>query len=342
MLATMNTRLKTNGRRNPRRPGLTIGLLLTPDFTLLPFAGFIDALRLAADDADRSRPIHCSWDVMSVDDRAVRSSCGVSVATTSTLKDPREFDYLVVVSGLLRSTPPSGGPTEDYLRRAASLGVPLIGICTGSFVLARAGLMSGHRTCVSWFHHADFIAEFPHLEVVSDRLYLDDGLRITCAGGTSAVHLATALIDRHCGTARARKALRIMIEDQPRPPAAPQPQPGAARFRSTSHPVVRRALLMLERHLSEPLAITALAADLHTSPRNLERLFATHLGMTPAETLMTLRTEEARRMVVESSLPLAHVAELCGFHDASHFSRRFRHAFSETPLQTRKRSLQMR
>lgn len=327
-----------NARRAARRPPLTVGFLLTPGFTLLPFAGFVDALRLAADTGDRSRPIHCAWQVLAPDRRPIRSSSGMSVEPTADLGDPREFDYVVVVGGVLRALANAPAYIEEYLRRAAALRVPLIGVCTGSFVLARAGLIAGRPCCVSWFHHEEFVAEFPDSGVVSDRLFLLDGDRITCAGGSSAIHLASHLIDLHCGAGRALKGLRIMIEDQLRPAGTPQPQPATDRLRLTSNATVRRALLILEREMPRPPSIAELASRVHASVRNVERLFRIHLGMTPAALLMSLRMEEARRLVTDTALPLARVGELCGFRDAAHFSRRFRQAFDESPMQARRRT----
>jgi transcriptional regulator GlxA family with amidase domain len=323
--------------RRAARPPLSAGILLTPGFTLLAFSGFVDALRLAADEGDGSRPLHCSWEVLSRDRRPIRSSSGVAVDPTSELRDPRDFDYVVVVGGLLRDRPKMPAYIEEYLRRAAAFRIPLIGICTGSFVLARAGLMTARRCCVSWFHHRDFAQEFPGIPVVSDRLYLLDRDRITCAGGTGAIHLASHLIDRHCGNGRARKGLRIMIEDHQRHAATPQPQPAADRLPATSHPTVRRAMLVLERSITQPPSIAELAARAHTSVRNLERLFATELGMSPRTLLMSLQIDAARRLVTESALPLRQIAELCGFRYAAHFSRRFREAFAETPRDARRR-----
>ena len=86
---------------------LTVGVILVPSFTLLAFAGFMDTLRLAADEGDRSRQLRCRWYVMTSTGRAVRSSCGALVSPTSELVDPRLLDYVVVVGGLLHD-----GPTE--------------------------------------------------------------------------------------------------------------------------------------------------------------------------------------------------------------------------------------
>ena len=91
--------------RNPHsaipQPKLRVGFLLIPRFTLLAFAGFIDSLRLAADDGDRSRPLLCTWEILGDTSTPVVSSSGVSVRPTGPLEGPCEFDFIVVVGGLL-------------------------------------------------------------------------------------------------------------------------------------------------------------------------------------------------------------------------------------------------
>ena len=175
---------------------LRFGFVLAPKFTLVAFAAFVDTLRLAADDGDRSRPIECSWTVVSHDMQAVESSCGVMVHPTGGLIDPGELDYLVVVGGLLDALH-LPAPLQHYLAHCDTFGVPLVGVCTGSFVLAQLGLLQGYRACVSWFHVAEFQRRHPHIAASADTLYLVDRKRLTCAGGTSVVHLAAHLLGEH-------------------------------------------------------------------------------------------------------------------------------------------------
>ena len=319
-----------------RRTALSIGFVLQPDFTLLAFAGFIDALRLAADERDGSRPIRCSWAVLSDGDAPIRASCGVCVNPTGVLGDPKQFDYLVVVGGLLAGGPRLPARVVDYLRAADREGVPLIGICTGSFVLARAGLMRGYRACVSWFHHEEFRREFPDHPAVSSQLFIIDRNRITCAGGTSVVHLAAHLIERHCSRNDAAKALRIMIEKAPLSPRTPQPQPSLAHATENNH--VRGAMLMMERNFAAPPAIESIARRMHVSRRQLERLFRLELGMTPSQFASRLRLQTARDLLISTSAAIAAIAAECGFADCSHFSRTFRACFGESPSATRARA----
>jgi transcriptional regulator GlxA family with amidase domain len=311
-------------------PELRVAVLPIADFTMLAFAGFIDTLRLAADEGDRSRPLRCSWTVMSENRQSVRASNGLLVQAVEGLIDPQFFDYVVVVGGTLH-----GGAREtpvllDYLRRAAAAGIPLVGLCTGAFSLARAGLMADHTACIHWFHHNDYAAEFPGHGVISDRLFLDQGDRITCAGGVSVIHLAGHLVDRHCGPGSAAKGLRIMVEESVRSGETPQPTPALA-LRSRADSRVRRALLFMERRMGEPLKLADLANCSQSTPRHLTRLFKSELGLTPAAALNALRLARAEDLVKHGRLPLADVAAECGFCDSAHLIRNFQRAFGETP-----------
>lgn len=309
---------------------LRVGIAPLADFTLLAFAGFIDTLRLAADDGDRSRPLRCRWEVVG-EGASIRASCGVAVQPTAGYGDPARFDYVAVVGGTLH-----GGAREtprllDWLRAADAARVPLIGLCTGSFTLARAGLMMGRRACLSWFHHDDYRAEFPDLAATSDRLLLDDGDRITSAGGVSAVRVASRLVERHLGADASAKGLRIMMEEVGEGDAQPPPRVFAPAFAPATDPRVRRALLLMERRLGEPLAMAAVAVAAGTTPRSLTRLFRRELGCAPAAALMRLRLERARVLAADTPMTLAAIAADCGFADAAHLARRARQAFG-SPL----------
>jgi len=156
---------------------------------------------------------------------SVPASCGVLLEPTSALLSPQLLDYLVVIGGILHAGPQIDEATARYLREVSATQVPLIGICTGSFILCRAGLMKGRRSCVSWYHYQDFIEAFPNQEVIADRLFLADGPRITCAGGAGAAALATYLIEQHLGRAVAQKASQVLLFDRPRSGSDSQPHP---------------------------------------------------------------------------------------------------------------------
>src|SRR6202158_5959341 len=119
------------------RPPLRVGVVLAHHFTLSAFGVFIDHLRLAADEGDRSRPLHVQWSIMASRPDSVAASCGVTLGPTSGLLAPDGLDYVVVVGGILHAGPQIDEVTARYLREVGATPLPMIGICTGSFILCR-------------------------------------------------------------------------------------------------------------------------------------------------------------------------------------------------------------
>jgi transcriptional regulator GlxA family with amidase domain len=190
----------------------------------------------------------------------IASSSGIVVQPEERLGDPTRFDYLVVVGGLVDEIEHLHPDTVDYLERAAAAGVPLVGVCTGTFALHRAGLMQGYRACVSWFYHEDFLERFDGLKPVSDQIFVADRDRLTCSGGVSEAHLAAFIVERHLGRARAAKSLHIMIIDEAA--AAEEPQPGMPLALATDGALVRRALLIMQQSIDAPLLIVRVVTQL--------------------------------------------------------------------------------
>jgi len=325
-------------RVRPAGVRLSVGFILAKRFTLCAFANFVDVLRLAADEGDRSRPIMCDWAVLSDTMNAVPSSSGITVQPNERLGDPGRFDYIVVVGGVMEDDLSGLGQAYiEYLRKAASQGIPLVGVCTGGFLLHRAGLMDGHRCCVSWFHHADFLEQFDGLNPVSDQIFIDDGDRLTCSGGASSAHLAAYLVDKHVGRPQAIKSLHIMIIDDALRPE--KPQPGVPMDISTNDPMVLRALLLMQQHIDNPLSVTELARRMGNSKRQLERHFRAALGASPQAAFLQIRLALARHLIETTDKSVATVAVECGFCDSSHLSRVFRQRFDCTPYQVRRARL---
>lgn len=308
---------------------LNVGFILTRRFTLCALGNFVDVLRLAADEGDRSRPILCGWKVISATTEPVSSSSGISVQPDERLGAPERFDYIVVVGGLVDEIESLHPDAVRFLERAAAAGVPLVGVCTGTFVLHRAGLMRGYRACVSWFHHEDFLERFDGLKPVSDQIFVVDRDRLTCSGGVSSAHLAAFIVERHLGRARAAKSLHIMIIDEAM--AAEVPQPGMPLALATDDPLVRKALLLMQQSIDAPLSIAALVRLVEVSRRKLERHFREALGMTPLEADRLIRLEQAKHLLRSTRRSATRIAADTGFTDLPHLIRVFRAAEGTTP-----------
>ena len=310
-------------------PRLRVGFVLAPRFTLTAFAGFVDALRLAADEGDRSRPLLARWAVLDTAGEPVPSSCGASVVPTAALASPGDYDFVVVVGGLLHGGLRTPARMMAFLREAAEQGVRLVGLCTGSFVLAQAGLLDGYLACVSWFHRDEFAAAFPQCRIVSNQMFVVDRDRLTCAGGTSVVHLAAHIIERSIGRASSMKALRIMIEEQPLPSRTLQPeQVLSVRSNDT---VVHKAMLLLEQQLHSPAPVVELCESLGIGRRQLERRFRRDVGLSPAEYRQRLRLDRARWLLENTDLEVTEVSVECGFQDSANFARVVRKALGVSP-----------
>lgn len=317
-----------------RHGRLKVGFILARSFTLSAFALFVDTLRLASDEADKSGRVLADWQVVGSTRHLITSSCGVQVAPTSDFIDPHEFHYIVVVGGLLNSDVTIDGQTSDYLKKAAAQKVPLIGVCTGTFILARLGLMKSHQTCVSWLHYHAYREQFPGHSVRSDRLFNLDRNRGSCAGGSSAADMAAFLVRRHISRDAERKALEVLqierarsgLDIQPRKPLEIECQD--ARLKAV--------LITMENHIEDVVPTVDLAAAVGLSRRQLERLFMEEMKTSPGAVYTRIRMERARQLVLQTKAPLIEIALEVGFDSASHFARLFRKMFGESPTQLRR------
>ncbi len=319
-----------SGRRSQR---LSVGFILLPNFTLCAFANFIDVLRLAADEGDRSRQINCRWSVLAPRNQPIRSSCGIDIHPTASFGQAEDFDYIVVVGGLIGALARRNDSIDAYLKAAAKNGISLVGLCTGSLALHRAGLMDGYRCCVSWYHHDDFLAQFHGLKPVSDQIFVVDRDRLTCSGGASAAHLAAFLVERHLGRALATKSLHIMMIDEAA--IGTTPQPVSSQEIQSKDPLIRRALLLMQDHLDVPLSIAELGRRLATSKKTLERRFRSDLGLSPLDAYLGLRLDHALHLLRATTRSVASIAAECGFCDSSHLSRMLKRKTGTTALDLR-------
>ena len=312
---------------------IRFGIVLLPNFTLTAFSGFVDMLRLSADDSDFSKPVRCAWSVVGKTLAPVRASCGIQITPWETYEESEPFDYVVVVGGLLHSGPHADDETLEFIRRAGNLGATVVGICTGVFALMRAGVLDGYRTCVSWFHYWDFIERFPSADtnlLVADRLFVIDRRRVTCSGGRASIDVAAAILLRHLDHATVQKALRILLVGEMQKGNAPQPHPPG--LAPATHPKVKRAILLMEQHVGRALPLEELACKLDLSPRQLERLFKAETGKSPQTFAKHVRLRTAAWLLTSSDRTVADIASSCGFSDASHLGREFRKQFGMPPV----------
>lgn len=317
-------------------PDIRVGFLLSPSFSLLPFASFIESLRHAADEADFSRQIYCHWKIIGSSLAPVTASCGVEITPSEVLPDQSEFDFIVIVGGQLPRCMDHPEETFTYIKQAYQKKVSIIGLCTGSFVLAKAGLLDNRRCAVHIEHRTQLKLLFPKTLPETDQIYINDNEVITCPGGTSALDLAFSLIETHCGKARAIKCLTSLLVDNHRA-AHNMPDRNYGHLIACGNAKVEQAVLLMERHIAKPYEIRELAHKLNTSERELNRVFNKHAGEPPSTVWRKMRLSHGHWLLVNTTRAVTSIALECGFSDVAHFCRWFKKTYNESPIEFRNR-----
>lgn len=304
--------------------------LLVPNFSMMAFTSAIEPLRIANRLA--SREIY-RWHIVAKQAGPVRASNGCVVAADQGLADidvsPGPSMPTIMVCSGIGAEHIADREVFGWLRRADRSGAVLGALCTGAHLLARAGLLAGHRCSIHWENLPGFMEEFPDVEATAD-LYEVDQNRVTCSGGTAALDLMLHLIARRHGQELAAKISEQCLMDRIRQPHDHQRMPYRVRL-GIHHPKLIAAIEMMEANVEEPLDQEMLARYVGLSRRQLERLFRKHLGRTPAQYYLELRLERARHLLYQTTMPIMNIAFACGFVSASHFSTCYRQMYGKTP-----------
>jgi transcriptional regulator GlxA family with amidase domain len=306
-----------------------IGFFLIPNFSMMAFTSAVEPLRQANRVSGQTL---YEWYVLSKDGSPVAASNGVSVSVDLSIAE-------VAARGLSLPTilTCTGLNTERYvdrevftwLRRLDRQGVQLGALCTGAYVLARAGLLDGHRCTIHWENLPAFREQFPEIEASSD-LFEIDGNRFSCSGGTAPLDMMLYLITEQHGAPLATKVSEAVLLDRIRGARDHQRLPLRVRL-GVHHPKLLGAIEMMEANLEEPLSQDELAHYVGLSRRQLERLFRKYLGRAPGQYYLELRLDRARHLLYQTDLAIIDVALACGFVSASHFSKCYRQLYGRTP-----------
>ncbi len=307
-----------------------LAVILVPGFALMSFASVIEPVR----GANRlSRRDLYRWALFAPEGGMVESNSGITVAAAPVAElDPDGFD-LVVVCAASHAEQRRYRNVEEILRRLARRNMALAAVSTGSFVLARAGLLTDRRCTVHWDYADSFAEAFPDIQLCND-LFVVDGSILTCAGATAALDMMLQLIGAHYGQELARQISGQFLHGGIR--AAADDQRRMLLGMGVTNSVVQKAVSLMEAAIEEPLPLTDLTRKTGVSQRQLERLCKRYLGATPAQYYVQLRLERARRMLRQTDLSVAEVAIACGFVSLSHFAKVYRRHFGCSPREDRK------
>ncbi len=308
---------------------------------MLSFSAFVDVLRLAGDVDDRSLMNLCHWTIVSDTEDKISASSGVEVLPQKMIDriDFSAFDYIVVVGGLLEGGRRLSSGLKGFIQEAASRGIPIAGICTGSFIMAELGLLEGYQCSIHFMHFKEFSEKHVKTFPASDRAFTIDRNRLTSIGGAAPAYLAGELVKRHCGPLLARKALKMAIldygeDDKIKTNIGNQFSDIVEQVNDVR---VRRAVAIMEKTISSPLEIRDIADQLNITMRQLNKAFLDSLDVTPSDFYRDMRLRHAQWLLTNSSRSITLISQECGFADNAHLTRWFKRKFHESPKSYRHR-----
>ena len=301
-----------------------IAFLIYPDFQLLDAAGPIAAFEIAA----RHAPDSYALKVIAAEPGLVASSSGASLQARS-LGRARDIDTLIVAGGDGSRSAMNCAKTRRFIRACAAHARRTTSVCSGSYLLAAAGLLDGKRATTHWSRAADFARKFPGVRLEPDCIFIKDDSFWTSAGISAGIDLSLAMIEADLGESVARRTAQQLVVYYRRPGG--QSQFSALLDMERANGRFASLLDYVRSHLDKRHSVADLAEHVCMSPRNFSRAFHAETGMTPAKAIEQLRAETARGRVAGTARTLQDIAQSCGFGNAERMRRTFIRLFGAPP-----------
>jgi len=313
----------------PRR----FGFLLLNNFTLISMSSAVEPLRMANRICREDR---YTWTTISAHGEPVLASDGMSVNVDHSIgnTDVGELDAVIVCGGS-RVEENSPEVITRWLRTVEQKGSGIGAICTGSYVLASAGLLDGYRCSIHWENIASLTDLFPNIHV-NRSIYTIDRNRYTCSGGTTPVDMMLHFISKQCGADVSAGVAEQFIYERVRRSNDQQRVPLRHQLGNQSERLVV-AVELMEANIREPIAQTELASYVGVSKRQLQRLFQRYLNCTPTRYYLQARLTRARELLQQTRLSLVEISSLTGFTSNSHFSKSYKERYGHSPSNERRR-----
>ena len=303
--------------------------VLLEDFTLLSFASALESLRIANRMAGHEA---YQWRIIGEGGEEVCCSAGSVFKLDGDLDELSRDDTMMICSGV-NVQQFTTKKLLGWVRREARKGIPVAGLCTAAYTLAKAGLLDDKRATIHWENHDSFSEEFPEVELTKS-VFVVDGNRLTTAGGTSSLDLMLKLIAKDLGEDLANAVADQLIYSSIRTDQDTQRLSVPTRI-GVRHPKLSQVIQIMESNIEEPISPSFLAKDVGMSTRQLERLFRRYLNRSPKRYYMELRLQKARNLLMQTDMSVINVALACGFASPSHFSKCYRAHYDTTPYRER-------
>jgi transcriptional regulator GlxA family with amidase domain len=308
----------------------SVAILVFDDFLLLDAAGPICALEVA----NRvSRGLAYRTQVVAVRTASVRSSSGVAIDAKS-LTDFPAFDTLIVAGGDGAERAAESRDIVNFVQSAFRRGQRVASVCSGTFILAAAGLLKGRRATTHWIAARQLAQRYRDIHVEPDRIFIKAGRVWTSAGVSAGIDLTLALISEDLGETVARSVAKGLVVYYRRPGG--QSQFSALLDEARPESRFGPTLAWAREHLSERLSMERLAARAALSVRQFSRAFSADVGMSPAKAIESLRVEMARSQVETGATQLQMISKRVGFGTVDRMRRAFIRAYGRTPQDLRR------
>lgn len=218
----------------------------------------------------------------------------------------------------------------EWCKKIARHSNTLVGVCSGTFFLAEAGLLNGLNATTHWSVSDELQKRYPEIDVIGDAIFLQAGNIWTSAGVSAVLDLSLALVERDFGREVALAVARDLVVYLKRPGGQSQFSQHLSS-QMTQHKGISQLQEWILKNLDQPLDIRKLSAYAAMSSRNLCRVFLREVSCSPREFVERARIELARRQLEESQAPLKQIAKRCGFTSDDHFRRVFQRRCGVTP-----------
>jgi transcriptional regulator GlxA family with amidase domain len=306
-----------------------IGVLIFPDFQLLDVAGPISVFEIANRYARVDTPIR----VMAATPGPVRSTSGAEMLACK-FGSPSAITTLIISGGDGVEAAARNTCVGNFVKAVASRGTRIASVCSGTFVLAEAGLLDGKRATTHWQRTRQFLATYPRVKLEPDQIFVRDGQVWSSAGITAGIDLALAMVAEDHGERVVEQTARQLVLYHRR-------SGGQSQFSSLLElkaPTGRFGpiLTWARENLVAKLTVEDLAERAGMSSRHFTRAFIAETGSTPSKAIERLRIEVARTRVQSSSETIERVAEVTGFRDPERMRRAFIRAFGQPPQSMRR------
>ena len=264
----------------------------------------------------------------------VTSEAGTQILPGKTIRQIRNCHTLIIPGGRGARLGPWSETRLNQLRRLIARSERVVGICTGSFLLAATGLPDGTRVATHWASLDEFEQRYPRLSIDRDSLYVNDRKFWFSAGVTSGIDLTLRLIELDFGPLVATQVARQLVVFLKRSGSQRQ----YSDFLNIQEPKTNRVaglIVWLKSHLTDSLSVQGLAKQANVSERHLYRLFVEETGLTPTAYIEQLRMETARTLLITSGKDAKQIGLSVGFKSYDGFRRAFKRTYSTTPAHYR-------